>query len=609
MEETEGWITGFLLSAETIHQGLTTHGYAARAAGIDLYDYLAQQVLDQQPQDMQDFLLRTSLLEEFNEQLCQQALGNPVGEKSWGDLIQQLHQKNLFIQPVENEGTWLRYHHLFRDFLQQHFQGHYPDQARDLQLKLVEVYQAQGWLEKAYAACEKIGDQGLLANYIKSVSSDMFHTGQISTLKSWLDQLSPSLIELNPDLLARRSAIACNTGDPKSGLWMLNRALAVESRVEDPALAALLHIRRATCHRLLGSYQQGLDDALKALRMSDGAGDGKVLEAEAEREIGLNQYSLGRNQDARSHLERSLARYLEENDQRNAALVEMDLGFMETNEGRYPAARSLYQQAYHLWEGLGNLNQLVGLCNNLGVLDNLTGDYREAFSWFTKALGHAKQTSNLRGTAYTLTSLADFALDFGALPRAESYLLEATILADEMGDSYLQFYLLLSKSALARRRGQLKSAREHLDTAYYRIKDFPPGNKVGKYHLENGLLLMEEKKLDQAYQELQKARDIFITNNLPVETSLTLVHLAGIDCLNGSLPDAESKLISAQKQIKQLGTHQPLVLALSNQEDLLSCLDEHLPANQFVKDHPGGKHIPIFITLSSGIIQVQPPSL
>ena len=590
VEETEGWITGFLLSAETIHQGLTNQGHAARAAGINLYDYLAQQVLEQQPQAMQDFLLRTSLLEEFNERLCQQALSDPGGGKSWGDLLQQLHKKNLFIQPVENEGTWLRYHHLFRDFLQQHFQSHYPDQARILQLKMVEVYQGQGWLDKAYAVCRKLGDEGLMANYIKSVSPDMFHTGQISTLKTWLDDLSPTLIESNPDLLAYRSLIACNSGNPKSGLWIINQALAGQSGLEDSALAALLHIRRATCHRLLGGCQQGLDDALKALQLTKKTGDGKILEAEAEREIGLNQYYLGQTQEARSHLERSLVCYLEENDQRNAALVEMDLGFMETNEGRYPAARSLYQQAYHLWEGLGNFNQLVGLCNNLGVLDYQTGDYREAINWYTKALDYAQQTSNLRGTAYTLASLADLALDFGAFPGAENYLHEAAILADETGDTYLQIHLLLTKSGLARRRGQIKSAREQLDNVYYQVKNSPPGNEVGKYHLENGLLLREEKQLDQAYQEFKKAREIFSTNNLPVETSHTLLHLAGIDCLKGSLPDAESKLISAQNQIEALGILQPLVLVLSYQEDLINCLNDHLPENQFTKDLLLGIH-------------------
>ncbi|TFG49918.1 MAG: hypothetical protein E4H33_01265, partial [Anaerolineales bacterium] len=67
--ESEGWITGLLLSAESLQDGISDHGRAARAAGIDLYDYLARQVLDQQPPEMQDFLLRTSLLEEFNAAL------------------------------------------------------------------------------------------------------------------------------------------------------------------------------------------------------------------------------------------------------------------------------------------------------------------------------------------------------------------------------------------------------------------------------------------------------------------------------------------------------------------------------------------------------------
>ena len=90
-----------------------------------------------------------------------------MGKSSWGDLIEQLHQKNLFILPVENEGTWLRYHHLFQDFLQGHFQRHFPDQARDLNKKLVGIYQAQNRLNKAYDICKKLDDQQLLVDYIK----------------------------------------------------------------------------------------------------------------------------------------------------------------------------------------------------------------------------------------------------------------------------------------------------------------------------------------------------------------------------------------------------------------------------------------------------------
>ena len=333
--------------------------------------------------------------------------------------------------------------------------------------------------------------------------------------------------------------------------------------------------------------------------MAEGIRDRAILDGEAGREIGLNQKNLGQNQEAKSHLKRSLDLYLKVNDQRNAALVEMDLGSMEMGEGRYPAARSLYQQAYHLWEGLGNLNQLVGLCNNLGVLDYLTGDYREAFRWFTQALSFARQTGNLRGTVYTLASLADLALDFGVFPRAESYLHEAMTAAAEIGDSYIQVYLLLSRAALARRRGQLKSAREDLDSVYYRIKDSGPGNQVGKYHLENGLLLIEEKQLDQAYQAFLRAREVFLSINLPIETNIARIHLAGIDCLNGSLPEAKNKLLAIQEQIDSLGITQPLVLALFNQVDLSTCLEEHLPADPLAK----------VLTLGVNTLRSQLPSL
>ncbi|MCD4802954.1 MAG: hypothetical protein K8R16_08425 [Anaerolineales bacterium] len=116
---------------------------------------------------MQDFLLRSSLLEEFNTSLCRQALGNPIGGKNWQELIQQLLQQNLFIQPVDNGETWLRYHHLFRDFLQQHFQGQYPDQSKELLHRLIDIYVDHHWWEKAYAVCQQLGDDQITANFIE----------------------------------------------------------------------------------------------------------------------------------------------------------------------------------------------------------------------------------------------------------------------------------------------------------------------------------------------------------------------------------------------------------------------------------------------------------
>ncbi len=584
LDESEGWITGLLLTAETAQQGLTGQSRAAKVAGIDIYDYLARQVLDQQTLEMQQFLLRTSLMEEFDEKLCQQALGDAEGDHSYGELIQHLLQKNLFIQPVVSGGTWLRYHHLFRDFLQQHFQKHDPDQAQDLLLKLVDVYRDQQLYEKAYNACQQLGEDQLTVDYLESVSSHLLHSGQISLLNSWLDELSPALLDKNLALLAYRAAIASLTGDAKAGLLMMDRALEGQSRVEEPDIVALLYIRRATCHRLLGSCQSGLDDARQALNLSQKSVNGKILKAEAEREIGLNLQNLGQNQEAKVHLERSLSDYLVENDYKNAAVVQMDLGFMNMNEGEYIAAKKLYQQVYSIWEELGNLTQLAGLCNNLGVLDHLIGDYIEAFDWFNKGIDYARQTNNLRGTAFTLASLADLALDLGALSKAESYLNESVVIAQEIGDIYLQIYLQLSLAALARSRGELQTAREHLDAVSYRVRENPSSPEKGRYHLEYGQLLIQEDSLDLAQEEFTAALEIFSNNNLPVETCLTRLQLAGIDCLRGELPEAALMLQSAQVIIQTLGKVQPLVPALSHQDDLLTCLEEHLPQEPFTRN-------------------------
>ena len=95
--QTEGWITGLLLSTHLMGDSISERLRLAKNSGIGLYEYLAQQVLDQQSTEMQDFLLRSSLLEEFDSATCEKVIGKTlaVSVNWWG-----LMQKALAIQPV-----------------------------------------------------------------------------------------------------------------------------------------------------------------------------------------------------------------------------------------------------------------------------------------------------------------------------------------------------------------------------------------------------------------------------------------------------------------------------------------------------------------------------
>ena len=119
-EATEGWITSLQFTdLSLVQDGEVNHISPSAAVGVDVFDYLGKQVLEHQSKSLQLFLLRSSFLEEFDSSLCEAALASfyPTRQDwlTWMDLIVR---KNLFVLPIGVNGQWLRYHHLFRDFLQ-----------------------------------------------------------------------------------------------------------------------------------------------------------------------------------------------------------------------------------------------------------------------------------------------------------------------------------------------------------------------------------------------------------------------------------------------------------------------------------------------------------
>ena len=151
VRQSEGWITGLLLSSQMIQQGMVDRLSLSKASGVGLYDYLAEQVLEQQPSHIKDFILRTSLLEEFDADFCQEVIGNALSiQENWSELIDILFHSNLFVLPIGEERIWLRYHHLFREFLRSRILKDRPQEAEKILARLADVYKQRGELEHTY---------------------------------------------------------------------------------------------------------------------------------------------------------------------------------------------------------------------------------------------------------------------------------------------------------------------------------------------------------------------------------------------------------------------------------------------------------------------------
>lgn len=116
---TEGWATGLLLAAVSLHQQDATHiaTFLAEFSGSHTYvfDYLADEVFTTQSNDVRQFLVQTSILERLCGPLCASVTGQPDAQA----VLEQLERANLFLLPLDTSRRWYRYHPLFRDFLQQ----------------------------------------------------------------------------------------------------------------------------------------------------------------------------------------------------------------------------------------------------------------------------------------------------------------------------------------------------------------------------------------------------------------------------------------------------------------------------------------------------------
>ncbi|MGH8939582.1 MAG: AAA family ATPase, partial [Actinomycetes bacterium] len=144
---TEGWIAALQLAALSMQGRDDVTDFIAGFAGDARYvvDYLVEEVLARQPQDVQSFLLQTSVLDRLSGPLCDAVTGRDAGKA----MVEALDRANLFLVPLDDRRRWYRYHHLFADVLRARLLDEQPDVVPHLHRRACDWYEQNG--ERAVA--------------------------------------------------------------------------------------------------------------------------------------------------------------------------------------------------------------------------------------------------------------------------------------------------------------------------------------------------------------------------------------------------------------------------------------------------------------------------
>ena len=191
-ERTEGWAAGLHLVALLLHdqQERPDILQSIHNSQRSLVEYLGQEILVHLPEQVRQFLLRTSILEQLEGTLCEVISGQPDGEET----LTWLFQRNLFLTPLDESHHWYRYHQVFADVLRQHLQQNAAMQIPELHRRASYWYREQGMLAEAVAHARAANDWERIASIAEETGVELMSRGETRMVMAWVALLPRHLV-------------------------------------------------------------------------------------------------------------------------------------------------------------------------------------------------------------------------------------------------------------------------------------------------------------------------------------------------------------------------------------------------------------------------------
>jgi LuxR family maltose regulon positive regulatory protein len=233
---TEGWIAGLQLAAISMQGGEDISNLVKSFTGSNrlVLDYLIEEVLEQQPESVQNFLLITSILDRMTASLCDALTGQTDGQET----LELLEHANLFVVPLDSDRRWYRYHHLFADLLHQRVKQTIPEELPILHRKASEWFKQNGLPDEAIDHALQCDNFEQAAQLIEEQADMIWERGDHANLYRWLDKLPNDVLLSKPYLAVLQSTTLITSGqyiEAEKSLHAAEQALDASSNGDNGA--------------------------------------------------------------------------------------------------------------------------------------------------------------------------------------------------------------------------------------------------------------------------------------------------------------------------------------------------------------------------------------
>lgn len=435
-EQCDGWVAGLQLAALGLRRRdaddapVTVSGRQRFIA-----DYLAQDVLARQEAPIRSFLLRTSILQRLSGPLC----GAVTDGEGSQQMLERLERDNLFLESLDDNRRWFRYHRLFAEFLQEEARRELANELAELHRRAALWHLEQDLPRQAFDHAVASEDLDLVIRVSERYFFVKLHSGEFKLLKEWLDALPEAWYEAYPAFWLARAGVLAFSGEVETSLRCVEQAEAQLAPVETEQQR--WQLGRATAVRCFmacfrGDLPQAEDYANKALaELSD---EDLTFRADTYQALGDAYRRHGRWEDA----EASYRQVLE-----------------------LAAAPTFRELSIHAYGALADLELRQGRLRN-------------AAAYWRKSLQAIEAPESwgrvpLAASGWAHVRLAEILYEWNELAEAEAHLARGMQRAELGGDLRAQIAAFLLWARLHLTRGEFPAAGDALDEARSLLEGTP----------------------------------------------------------------------------------------------------------------------------------------